>query len=162
MSFCPSCGKPLTAGAANCGNCGAFVGTPVNAVPAAVAAPSAAAGGMTVNAAGALSYLAGFITGIIFLVVDPYKRDAFVRFHAFQAIFFNVAWIGLWIVWTVVGFVLGSITHGIFFLIQLPVDLILMLGGFGLWAFLMYSAYQGKTFKLPVIGQLAAKQAGLE
>jgi uncharacterized membrane protein len=160
MSFCPSCGKPLTAGAANCGYCGAFVGTQVNAAPMAAPA-SAAAGGMTVNAAGALCYLAGFITGIVFLVIDPYKRDAFVKFHAFQSIFFNVAWIGLWIVWTIVGFVLGSVTHGVFFLIQLPVDLVLMLGGFGLWAYLMYSAYQGKSFKLPVIGPLAAKQAGL-
>jgi uncharacterized membrane protein len=160
MSFCPSCGKPLTAGASNCGYCGAFVGTQVNAAP--VAAPgTVAAGGMTVNAAGALCYLAGFITGVIFLLIDPYKRDPFVKFHAFQSIFFNVAWIGLWIVWGILGFILGSITHGLFFIIQLPVNLLLMLGGFGLWAYLMYSAYQGKTFKLPVIGGLAAQQAGL-
>lgn len=159
MSFCPSCGKPLTAGSANCGFCGAFVGSSIGAAPLAV--PAAAGGGMTVNAAGALSYLAGFITGIIFLVVDPYKRDAFVRFHSFQSILFNVAWIGLWIVWAVLGLILGSLSHGFFFLIQMPIDLIIMLGGFCLWAFLMYSAYQGKTFKLPILGAFAAKQAGL-
>jgi uncharacterized membrane protein len=49
----------------------------------------------------------------------------------------------------------------LFILIQMPVDLIITLGAFCMWGYLMYSAYQGKTFKLPVIGALAAKQAGL-
>ena len=40
-------------------------------------------------------------------------------------------------------------------------DLVITLGGFCLWAYLMYAAYQGKQFRLPVIGALAAKQAGL-
>ncbi len=61
----------------------------------------------------------------------------------------------------IVGLVLGAVTKGLFFIIQLPVDLVLMLGGLCLWLFLMYSAYQGKTIKLPVVGQIAAKQAGL-
>jgi uncharacterized membrane protein len=56
--------------------------------------------------------------------------------------------------------VLSAITRGLFFFIQMPIDLLLMLGGLGLWAFLMYSASQGRTFRLPVIGALAAKQAG--
>jgi len=43
----------------------------------------------------------------------------------------------------------------------MPINLLLMIGGFCLWAYLMYSAYQNKTFKLPIIGALAAKQAGL-
>ncbi|HXS76136.1 MAG TPA: hypothetical protein VN753_08165 [Terracidiphilus sp.] len=116
---------------------------------------------MEPNAAGALTYFAGLITGIIFLLIDPFKSDRFVRFHAFQSIFFNVAWIGLWIAWMIVGLVLGAITKGLFFLIEMPINLLLMAGGFCLWAFLMYSAYQKKTFKLPVIGALAAKQAGI-
>jgi uncharacterized membrane protein len=156
MSFCPSCGKPLSEGAANCGYCGAAVRA---SAAATVVAPQSA--GMSVNAAGALAYLAGFITGIIFLVVDPYKRDPFVRFHAFQSIFFNIAWIGFWILWMILGMVLSAVTKGLFFFIQMPIDLIIMLGGLCLWAFLMYSAYQGKRFRLPVIGALAAKQAGL-
>ena len=156
MSFCPSCGKPLREGAANCGHCGAAVRA--SAVAATVAPQSA---GMSVNAAAALAYLAGFITGIIFLVVDPYKRDPFVRFHAFQSIFFNIAWIGFWILWMIFGMVLSAVTKGLFFFIQMPIDLIIMLGGLCLWAYLMYSAYQGKRFRLPVIGAFAAKQAGL-
>jgi uncharacterized membrane protein len=61
----------------------------------------------------------------------------------------------------ILGFVLGAMTKGIFFLIEMPINLLLMIGGFCLWAYLMYSAYQNKTFKLPIIGALAAKQAGL-
>ena len=126
-----------------------------------MAAPPVANSGLQANTAGALAYLAGIITGIIFLVVDPYKGDRFVRFHAFQSIFFNVAWIALWIAWVIAGLVLSAITKGLFFFLQLPIDLLLMAGGFALWAFLMYSAYQGKTSKLPVVGALAAKQAGI-
>jgi uncharacterized membrane protein len=124
-------------------------------------APPVANSGLSANTAGALAYLAGIITGIIFLVVDPYKSDRFVRFHAFQSLFFNVAWIALWIAWTIVGLVLGAVTKGLFYILQVPIDLLLMVGGFALWAFLMYSAYQGKMTKLPVIGALAAKQAGV-
>ena len=52
---------------------------------------------MSSNVAGLLCYILGFITGIIFLVIEPYKNDKFVRFHAFQSIFFNVALIVFWI-----------------------------------------------------------------
>jgi uncharacterized membrane protein len=131
-----------------------------NPAPLPVAAPVAGAG-LTPNVAGALTYLLGLITGILFLVIDPFKADRFVRFHAFQSIFFNVAWIAFWIVWTIVGLTLSAISHGLFFIIQLPVNLLITVGGFCLWAYLMYSAYQGKTFRIPIIGPLAAKQAGI-
>ena len=125
-----------------------------------MSAPVAAAG-LQANTVGALAYLAGIITGILFLVIDPYKTDRFVRFHAFQSIFFNVAWFALWIAWMIIGLVLGAVTKGLFFILQVPIDLALMVGGFALWVFLMYSAYQGRTVRLPVIGALAAKQAGI-
>lgn len=153
MSFCQSCGGAFADGATLCPHC--------SGRSPAMTAPPVANSGISTNTAGALAYLAGIITGIIFLVVDPYKSDRFVRFHAFQSIFFNVGWIALWIAWMIVGLVLGAITKGLFFILQVPIDLLLMVGGFALWAFLMYSAYQGKMTKLPVIGALAAKQAGV-
>lgn len=158
MAFCQSCAASIPEGSTQCENCLARSTASTVTYPAA-AAPAAA--GMSVNAAAALAYLAGFVTGIIFLVIDPYKNDRLVRFHAFQSIFFNIAWIGLWIAWTIVGFMLGAVTKGLFFVLEIPINLALMAGGFLLWAWLMYSAYQGKTVKLPVIGALAAKQAGL-
>jgi uncharacterized membrane protein len=152
MSYCQSCGAAFADGATFCPSC--------SARPQAMASP-AAASGLTANTAAALAYLAGIITGILFLVIDPYKRDGFVRFHAFQSIFFNIAWIVLWMAWMIVGLVLGAVTKGLFFLLQVPIDLVLMVGGFALWVFPMYSAYQGKMPRLPVIGALAAKQAGI-
>jgi uncharacterized membrane protein len=157
MSFCQNCGSPLADNTSVCPVCPSP--TYQGGAVAATAAP--AASGLQPNTAAALTYLAGFVTGILFLVIDPFKADRFVRFHAFQSIFFNVAWVGLWIVWMIAGLVLGALTKGLFFLLELPINLLLMVGGFCLWAFLMYSASQGKTFKLPVIGALAAKQAGL-
>jgi len=151
MSFCPSCGAAYPSSETYCPTCAVR--------PQGIA--SAANTGLHPNAAAALAYLAGIVTGILFLVIDPYKSDRFVRIHAFQSIFFNVAWIALWMAWMVVGLVLGAVTKGLFFLLQVPIDLLLMIGGFALWAFLMYSAYQGKQTKLPVIGALAAKQAGI-
>ena len=157
MSFCQNCGALLREGNAPCTVCAGQTQTTASAGPI----PAQGSPAMQSNGAGALAYLAGFITGIIFLLIDPFKNDRFVRFHAFQSIFFNIAWIGLWIVWMILGFILGALTKGLFFIVEMPVNLLLMLGGFCLWAFLMYSAYQKKTFRLPVIGTLAAKQAGL-
>jgi uncharacterized membrane protein len=151
MPYCQTCGAAFANGATFCPNCTSH--STVAAAPVA--------SGLQPNAAGALAYLAGLVTGILFLVIDPYKSDRFVRFHAFQSILFNVAWIALWIAWMIVGLVLGAITKGLFFILQVPIDLLLMVGGFGVWAWLMYSAYQLKIVKLPVIGALAAKQAGI-
>lgn len=171
MSACRSCGTALAAETRFCQSCGSPTepteGPSISAVqqPAAVAVmrPSEQAGPPTMdtNVVAALSYLAGFVTGIIFLLLDPYKSNSFVRFHAFQSIFFNVAWIGFWIVWMVLSAVLTPFTAGVFGLVALPMMLILSLAGFGLWAFLMYQAYQQKLFKLPVMGKFAAKRAGV-
>jgi uncharacterized membrane protein len=176
MSFCQTCGTSLPDGSPTCTACGATQGAAAAGAPGAIpgampgpipgtmpaAAPLPAAGaGLTPNVAGALAYLVGAITGILFLVIDPFKTDRFVRFHAFQSIFFNLAWIAFWILWTIIGLMLGAISHGLFFIIQLPINLLLFVGGFCLWAYLMYTAYQGKTVQIPVIGALAASQAGI-
>jgi uncharacterized membrane protein len=108
--------------------------------------------GLAPNVGGALAYLLGPITGILFLVIE--KEDRFVRFHAAQSIALTVAWFALTIVLTIVSTVLGALPGvgwliGIaFFLISLP----LALAGFCLWLLLMYRAYQGKEWQLPVIG----------
>ncbi len=60
--------------------------------------PSSASSGLQRNVAGMLCYILGLITGIIFLVIDPYNKDKFVRFHAFQAIFFHVGMIAIGLV----------------------------------------------------------------
>src|SRR6202789_742312 len=174
MSFCQTCGTSLPDGSPTCTACGATQGAaaapgpipgampgPIpGTTPAAAPMPDAGAG-HPANVAGAVANLVGAITGILFLVIDPFKTDRFVRFHAFQSIFFNLAWIAFWILWTIIGLMLGAISHGLFFIIQLPINLLLFVGGFCVWAYLMYTAYQGKTVQIPVIGALAANQAGI-
>ena len=113
---------------------------------------------MASNVAALLTYLAGFITGIIFLVIEPYKNDRFVRFHAFQSIFFSVAYLVIKIAW---GIVFGSLfLAGALWPMLSFSWVVFRLGFFVLWLFLMFKAYNNERFMLPVIGDLAAKQAG--
>lgn len=118
----------------------------------------AASTGMSNNVAGLLCYVFGWITGLIFLLIEPYKNDKFVRFHAFQSIFFNVSLIAVYIGFAILGVLLALMHLG---LLMLPLYMILGIGIFGTWVFLMVKAYSNQTFKLPIIGNLAAKQAGL-
>jgi uncharacterized membrane protein len=108
--------------------------------------------GLTDNVAGALAYVT-IIPAIVFLVLDPYNKNRFIRFHAFQCIFFAVAWCALWIVLSIIAHIpfLGWLTILIWPLIGLA--------GFVIWMVLVLKASQGQVFKLPVIGDMAEKQA---
>jgi uncharacterized membrane protein len=110
---------------------------------------------LTENVAGALCYLAGLVTGIIFLVIAPYNRNKFVRFHAFQAIFGHIAVIIIWIAYVIIGGILAFLTHGFGFFLYPLFGLLI----FVLWLYMMYSAYNNKKVKLPIIGDLAERQA---
>ena len=171
MSSCQSCGAALAADTRFCQSCGSPTEIKVDvstttvegSAAIAVMPPSGATGSkmMDTNVVGAITYLAGFVTGIVFLVLDPYRSNSFVRFHAFQSIFFNVAWVAFWIVWMILSAVLTPLTAGIFGLIALPLMLIFAVAGFGIWIFLMVQAYQQKLFRLPIVGKFAAEQAGV-
>ena len=169
MSFCQSCGTALVADTRFCQSCGSStslsegvsVATSEGTVVAMPSSGNIEQKTIDTNLVGALAYLAGFITGIIFLVLDPYKSNSFVRFHAFQSIFFNIAWVAFWIFWMIVSAVLTPLTAGVFGLIAVPLMLIFTLAGFGIWIFLMYEAYQQTLFKLPIVGKFTAKQAGV-
>ena len=169
MSFCQSCGTALVADTRFCQSCGSStslsegvsVATSEGTVVAMPSSGNIEQKTIDTNLVEALAYLAGLITGIIFLVLDPYKSNSFVRFHAFQSIFFNIAWVAFWIFWMIVSAVLTPLTAGVFGLIAVPLMLIFTLAGFGIWIFLMYEAYQQTLFKLPIVGKFAAKQAGV-
>ena len=119
----------------------------------------AASAGMGNNVAALLAYLFGWLGGLIFLLIDPYKTNRFVRFCAFQSIFLDVGMIAVMIAFWILIFVLAAITHGIGGIIGLLSPL-LWLGYLGLKIFLMIKAYGNQEVKLPVIGDIAAKQAG--
>jgi uncharacterized membrane protein len=122
-----------------------------------------ASSGLTNNLAAALVYIPffiGLIIGIVFLVIEPYNKNRFVRFHSFQSIFLHIGLIALWVVWKIVMGVLTAISLGFALAIALPLSLLVWLAVIALMVFLAIQAYGNKEFKLPVIGDLAAKQAG--
>jgi uncharacterized membrane protein len=160
MAFCPNCGTQVQEGKAFCSGCGkpmvpgAQAGTGAAVAPAS--SPAVASGGMGDNVAGLLAYL--FIPAIVFLVIEPYKTNRFVRFHSFQCLFFAAAWFVLWIILMIAGTVLMTIPFigGAAALVLFPLVSLL---GLVLGVFLMYKAWSGEKYKLPIIGAMAEKQA---
>jgi uncharacterized membrane protein len=154
MPHCTKCGAAVADNAGFCPSCGA----PQAGAGAGAAIPAASAqSGMAENVAGALCYVLGWVTGLIFYFID--KRP-FVRFHAAQSI---VTFGGLQVIGIVVGMLFGislmggglggmSIGFGLFRLLQLV--------GLILWILLMIKAYQGEKFRVPVAADLADKFFG--
>jgi uncharacterized membrane protein len=98
------------------------------------------------------------IPAIIFLVMEPYNKDKFIRFHAFQSLFFHVAWFILIIAMMFIGIILGLIPV-LGWILDILLWLVIGFGGFALWVFLLVKAYGNVKFELPVIGKMAAQQA---
>lgn len=144
MAFCSACGAQIPAGATACPACSRSAGVPASA--------QAAGGGLTDNVAGMLAYIT-IIPAIIFLVMEPYNKSRFIRFHSFQCIFFWVALVVLYIALSIVGFIPFMI------FIILPLHMLIWLGSLAIWIVLLIKANQGQMFKLPVIGDIAEKQA---
>lgn len=125
--------------------------------------------GMAPTAAAALSYVFGWITGLIFFLSE--KTNKYVRFHAMQSILMSVAWTVFVIIWYVVMFIVlagaaatgeaGAAGGGFVVFIMTCLMWIFGLGFFILWLICLIQAATGKWFKLPVIGDIAAKQAGV-
>lgn len=154
-NFCPSCGKPV-AGAASASPAGSAGGPSGPAGAGASSGPAA----MPDNLAGTLCYLLGLITGILFLVLEPYNRNRGIRFHAFQSIFLNIAAVAIAIAFSILGTamhlvipILGAVLLGL-------ASMVIWLGYLVLWIVLMVKTYGGGKIVLPVIGPLAEKQAG--
>jgi len=102
--------------------------------------------GLDENIAGLLCYVLGWISGIIFLMVE--QENKFVRFHAFQSILvFGIL--------TLAGIVLGWIPG-----IGLILNWFIGITAFVSWVVLMVKAYQGTRYKLPWVGDQAEKWAG--
>ncbi|MGH9672896.1 MAG: DUF4870 domain-containing protein [Bryobacteraceae bacterium] len=120
-----------------CAKCGAAAG-----------GSGARSTGMEDHVASALCYVGGFVTGLLFLLLEPYSRNRTIRFHAFQSILFNAAFIVLY-------FAIGMAMP---FGMQFMISPILILGAMAVWALLIYKAYKKERFLLPVIGPIAEKQ----
>ena len=144
-NFCPSCGAPIAAP----------IGQPPSGMPPPPPGPqSGAQAGLDRNVASALCYLAGPITGVLFLVLEPYNRDKSIRFHAFQSIFLGLAMFALGFAFTFLAYLpLIGLIFALIIGFLYPIAILI------LWIMLMYKAYNGERLVLPIIGPLAEKQA---
>jgi uncharacterized membrane protein len=155
MAFCSSCGGNIAEGAAFCPQCGKGQGAAASG-NANVAGQS----GLAENVAGGLCYVLGWLTGIIFLLID--KRPS-VRFHAAQSI---IVFGGLHILRIVLGIVFGVgwffgrmpgiATFGFAGLLFACLGLL----AFVLWIVLMIKAFQGQKFRVPVAAEFADQLVG--
>ena len=99
--------------------------------------------GLEENVAGFLCYLLGFITGIVFLVVE--KKSSFVKFHAMQS---TITFLGLF----VISMILGMIP--IIGLLAYPIWVLSLI----LWLLLMVKALRGERYMLPIVGKMAEEK----
>lgn len=105
---------------------------------------------------GALAYLLGLITGIVFLYLEPYDKDEYVRFHARQSIAFSVAWFVVNVIFgvfiAVLPFSLGRLLIGL----QELVNLLFAV----MWIYLMWKAYNGERYRIPYLADITDSFAG--
>lgn len=142
--FCPKCGQENAEDSKFCQKCGSNL----DLTSAKTAGTST---GLEPNVAGLLCYLLGWITGVIFILLE--KNNGFVRFHALQSIItFGAISVAL-IVFSAFSWV--PVLGTIFWVFSI----LLYILAFILWIVLMVKAYQGERFKLPVAGELADRHA---
>jgi uncharacterized membrane protein len=148
-TICAQCGAQIPDASAPCPNCGQ---------EQVITRPElGATRGIPDNIAAALAYFS-FIPAIIFLVIEPFSRNRFIRFHSLQCLLLTIAMgvLGLALKITLIILsiipVLGRLV-GILLLLVVPI------GCFILWLVLVVKAFQGETFKLPLIGDWAERQS---
>jgi uncharacterized membrane protein len=139
MAFCANCGAGLTG--PYCEGCG----TPAQTL----------AGDETTlpeHVSATLCYLAGFLTGLLFLTLEPYSNSRVIRFHAWQSILLSVSWIFAWLVlafaaWVLPVFIASFLAAALLF------------GCAILWGVLMYKVFQRDSVVVPFIGDWAQRNA---
>jgi uncharacterized membrane protein len=134
-AFCPECGRSMPSTERALGKVGA----------------------LPENIAGALAYFT-FVPAIVFLLVDPYRKNRFVRFHAVQCLL-------VWLVGAVVALALRVLGMAVFLipilgpLLVVIASVAAMLAAFLLWVVLTIKALQGEMFSLPWIGPVAQRHS---
>lgn len=98
----------------------------------------------------AATYLLGLVTGIVFLYLEPYDKDEYIRFHARQSIAFSIAWFAINVVFgvfiAVLPFSLGRLLGGLQELVNLALAV--------MWIFLMWKAFSGERYRIPYLADI--------
>jgi len=146
---CPQCATEMPDTAAYCPGCGRAMRPAERAHGTVGAFPE--------TIAGALAYFT-IIPAIVFLVLDPYNKNRFVRFHSIQCLLAWLAGVVIGAALKLINFVLLIIPF-LGHLLALLISGLVVLGFFVIWLVLVAKALQGEMFKLPVLGDFAEKQA---
>ncbi|HUX48089.1 MAG TPA: zinc-ribbon domain-containing protein [Dehalococcoidia bacterium] len=142
--FCSKCGAENPEGAKFCSKCGAGLGVAGAPTEGAATPEAESSTGLSANVAGLLCYVAGWITGIIFIVLE--KKSIFVKFHAWQSIMtFGVL---------TVAYLIFSWIPFIGWILSILIGILM----FVLWIILIIQAGTGKMWKVPLAGDWAEKQ----
>jgi uncharacterized membrane protein len=148
---CPDCAAQMPDSAAFCPGCGRSMQIE--------SASKQKVGVVRENIAGAFAYVT-FLPALVFLLLEPYRRNPFVRFHAVQCLLF-------WLAGVVVAVLLRLAGLALLFipvvgpLLALLLAVIVALAALFTWIVLLVKAFQGERFALPVIGNLAEQYSGV-
>ena len=145
---CPQCAASMPDTAAYCPGCGRAM-RPVERAHGTV-------GALPETLAGALAYCTIF-PAIVFLFVEPYSKNRFVRFHSFQCLEVSLVALVVGALLRIVGFALffvPGLGHLLVWLMSMVVSLAFLVT----WVVLIVKALQGEMFKLPVLGDFAERQ----
>ena len=151
LKSCTACSAEMPETAAFCPGCGRSM--------YATTRPEGKVGVFSENIAGALAYFS-FVPAIVFLLLDPYRENKFVRFHAVQCLV-------VWLAGIVVALALRVLGMAVFLipvlgpLLVVIVDVAVMLAAFLLWLVLIIKALQGEMFGLPWLGAVAHQHSDL-
>jgi uncharacterized membrane protein len=152
--FCSQCGAENPEGANFCSKCGNRLGVAATQSKGAAAPEAESSTGLSANVAGLLCYVAGWITGIVFIVLE--KKSIFVKFHAWQSIItFGVLSV-IQIILSSIGAATFSFSPGWWFLHVLGIIVWVITGI--MWIILIIQAGSGKMWKVPWAGDWAEKQ----
>jgi len=158
--FCSKCGAENPEGAKFCSKCGAGLGVATTPTEGTAKPEAESSTGLTANVAGLLCYVAGWITGIIFVVLE--KKSTFVKFHAWQSIMtFGVLTVAHLVLSTIPGAIAAAtfpLSAGLAIFASVMGWLIGVIM-FIFWVILMIQAGTGKMWKVPGAGDWAEKQA---
>ena len=142
--FCSKCGAENPEGANFCSKCGAGLGVAATPTEGAAKPEAESSTGLSANVAGLLCYVAGWITGIVFIILE--KKSIFVKFHAWQSILTFGILTAAYIILRWIPFIGWILSILIYILMAI------------LWIILIIQAGTGKMWKVPWAGDWAEKQ----
>jgi uncharacterized membrane protein len=150
VQCCPDCATQMPGGVRFCPGCGRSM---------QVITPTQGKVGMlSENLAGALAYFT-ILPAILFLFVEPYRKNIFVRFHALQCFLYTAAIVLLGVALRLTDYVLFVIPV-LGPLLVVVIDAVAALAAILLWCVLVAKAWRGEIFKIPLLGDFAERYAG--